>query len=95
MSLNPRVLLRLAALALPVLLVAGAAAARDPRPAMPPVSSTNGLATPGSNIPQAPVGHRQPRAADIPANAPKHESDAWLQRLNRQIDRKLQICRGC
>jgi hypothetical protein len=43
----------------------------------------------------APVGHRQPRAAEIPANAPKNESDAWPQRLNREIDRKLQICRGC
>ena len=41
----------------------------------------------------APVGHRQPRARDVPAQSPSE-----LERLNAEdaaIDRKLIICRGC
>jgi hypothetical protein len=43
----------------------------------------------------APVGHRQPRAADIPAGLMNKESDAEQERLDRDLARKLQICRGC
>ena len=47
-------------------------------------------------IPQAPVGHRQPRASDVPSeknladpNNPANKEDAIL-------DRKIKsICRGC
>ena len=47
-------------------------------------------------IPQAPVGHRQPRASDVPSeknladpNNPTNKEDAIL-------DRKIKsICRGC
>jgi len=47
-------------------------------------------------IPQAPVGHRQPRASDVPdeknlsnANDPINKEDALL-------DKKIKsICRGC
>jgi len=42
-----------------------------------------------------PIGHRQPRAADIPANRSSADGDAWLNRVNRDIDSKLNICRGC
>ena len=41
----------------------------------------------------APVGHRQPRARDVPSQNP---SD--LERLTEEdaaVDRKLTICRGC
>jgi hypothetical protein len=41
----------------------------------------------------APVGHRQPRARDVPSQSP---SD--LERVTAEdaaIDRKLIICRGC
>jgi len=44
---------------------------------------------------QAPIGHRQPRTADIPANRSSADDDAWLNRVNRDIDSKLNICRGC
>jgi hypothetical protein len=47
------------------------------------------------SLPQAPVGHRQPRAADLPATRQRDPSDEWLNRLNRETDRKLEICRGC
>jgi hypothetical protein len=44
----------------------------------------------------APVGHRQPRAEDIPAEDPKkRESDRQIGRLDRAVDDKLTICRGC
>ena len=43
----------------------------------------------------APVGHRQPRASDIPSGVQKNASDAWLEQLNRRLDRDLRICRGC
>lgn len=42
----------------------------------------------GFCIPQAPVGHRQPRAADV-AGAAGSTGDAQ----NRKLDRSL--CRGC
>jgi hypothetical protein len=46
----------------------------------------------GFCIPQAPVGHRQPRAADVPSATSK---DAAERRQERQLDRSLQLCRGC
>jgi hypothetical protein len=49
----------------------------------------------GFCIPQAPVGHRQPRASDIPRNAPPDPSDLRLQQQNRKLDRDLRLCRGC
>jgi hypothetical protein len=44
-------------------------------------------------VANAPVGHRQPRAQDVPLESP---SD--LARVNAEdaaVDRKLVICRGC
>ena len=41
----------------------------------------------------APVGHRQPRARDVPSQLPGD-----LERLTEEdaaVDRKLIICRGC
>jgi hypothetical protein len=43
---------------------------------------------------QAPVGHRQPAIADI-SKVPPLPSDLELQALDRAIDEKLTICRGC
>jgi hypothetical protein len=38
--------------------------------------------------------HRQPRAEDIPAEGPKNAM-LQLERLDRALDGKLMICRGC
>jgi hypothetical protein len=100
MSIKHRAALRLAALALPMLVIAGQAMARDADRANPAedrtmdrtVGSGAGIDQPAT--PQAPVGHRQPRAAELPAISPTAE-DRWLNEINRDIDRKLQICRGC
>jgi hypothetical protein len=49
----------------------------------------------GFCIPQAPIGHRQPRAGDLPRNVPPDPSDLRLQQQNRKLDRDLRLCRGC
>jgi hypothetical protein len=41
-------------------------------------------------IPQAPVGHRQPRASDVP-----NEGNVTRNGADVELDRKLSICRGC
>lgn len=43
----------------------------------------------------APVGHRQPHRADAPQSEAVSEWERQQQRLDRQLDRKLIICRGC
>jgi hypothetical protein len=44
---------------------------------------------------QAPVGHFQPRASDIPIGIPLSPSRAELEARDRELDEKLKICRGC
>jgi hypothetical protein len=65
---------------------------RTPNATTPPSTTGSAVSDPSS---QAPIGHRQPRAADIPANRSSADDDAWLNRVNRDIDSKLTICRGC
>jgi hypothetical protein len=45
---------------------------------------------PARTLPQAPVGHRQPRAGDVPK-----EGDVTRNESDVELDRKLSICRGC
>ena len=47
----------------------------------------------GSCIPEAPVGHRQPVAANV-RPLPKDDLDALQDRVNKQND-KLILCRRC
>ena len=66
------------------------------QPAAPQVSSPNVSSSmsqssePPRGIPQAPVGHRQPRAGDVPNEGTITRSEADVE-----LDRKLNICRGC
>jgi hypothetical protein len=52
-------------------------------------------------IPQAPVGHRQPRASDVPSGTSdlpneKNQSSDLLVKENALLDKKIKsICRGC
>jgi hypothetical protein len=46
-------------------------------------------------LPQAPVGHRQPTAADIPKDLPKNPADVEREKRDRELDAKLRICRNC
>ena len=43
----------------------------------------------------APVGHRQPRLADVPQSDGLSAWEVEQQRLDVELDRKLIICRGC
>ena len=47
----------------------------------------------GSCMPEAPVGHRQPVAANV-RPLPKDNLDALQERVNKKAD-KLILCRGC
>ena len=88
-----RVVPRLAALALPALLMAAPAKAQT----QPPLDRTTGTAprAEGSLVPQAPVGHRQPRAADLPPAAERTAADQERERKDRELDKRLRICRNC
>ena len=52
-------------------------------------------------VPEAPVGHRQPRASDVPnetSDVPneKNPSSDLLVKENAMLDKKIKsICRGC
>ena len=81
--------------------LAGAAAAQN-NPPSPSGRSSGGAQTGGQSdsttgqvegVREAPVGHRQPRARDLPAApsaAPPIRSPE-----EQDIDRKLRICRDC
>jgi hypothetical protein len=44
---------------------------------------------------QAPVGHRQPRLRDLPPNVLHKEGGGGALNSDRELDRKLEICKGC
>ena len=47
-------------------------------------------------IPNAPVGHRQPRRGDVPSEKNLANPNDPIAREDAQLDRKLKsICRGC
>ncbi|WP_375160217.1 hypothetical protein [Bradyrhizobium sp. RDT46] len=59
-----------------------------------PKGSTSGGVSSGS-VPQAPVGHRQPRASDVPSKIVSDPNDP-LSKENQALDKKIKsICRGC
>ncbi|WP_051677682.1 hypothetical protein [Bradyrhizobium sp. URHD0069] len=43
----------------------------------------------------APVGHRQPRQADVPQSEAVSAWERQQQQLDQELDRRLIICRGC
>ena len=75
------------------------------------LGSTAGRADPAANttpsisptVWQAPIGHLQPRSQPVPPNAPAEQAeqqqmstyDAEQQKLDEQLDKRLNICRGC
>ena len=73
------------------LAILSAHAQTGPRPqSQPPAQSAHPGETTGRAVPQAPTGHRQPRAADVP--------DRGLTTMGpgeMDIDRQLKICRDC
>ena len=58
------------------------------------------VAAPATNfdrqsVPEAPVGHRQPRADQVPSEDNLMNPNDPINRENADIDRLLNICRGC
>ena len=50
----------------------------------------------GSSVLPAPVGHRQPRAGDVPDEKNLGNPNDFLAKENATLDKKLKsICRGC
>jgi hypothetical protein len=61
------------------------------------------LTAPTPTVWQAPIGHLQPRAQQVSPNAPAEQAeqqrmstyDAEQQKLDQNLDKRLNICRGC
>lgn len=53
-------------------------------------------ATKGGGIPEAPIGHRQPRASDVPSEKNLSNPSDPINKEDAVLDKKIKsICRGC
>ena len=63
------------------------------------VAQNQGVGSSGaasSTIPQAPIGHRQPRADQVPSEKDQTNPNDLLAKENAILDRAMKgICRGC
>lgn len=84
------VAVRLAAFLLPALLSALPALAEGDRELQ-----SSSAASEQPKLPRAPIGHRQPTAADIPKDLPRDAAAEANDKRERELDAKLRICRGC
>jgi hypothetical protein len=75
-----------------VLALAGGLALALTGIAGPDVAAAQSGVAPSTRL-QAPIGHRQPRALDLPSNVRRDEGGATAEQ--RAVDKKLQICRNC
>ena len=77
--------------------VAIAQPAGSPNPAAPPSTNSDQQFSEQQFLPEAPVGHRQPRADQVPSekNLMGDPNDP-INRENAALDRMVKgICRGC
>lgn len=57
---------------------------------------SSGTANQSRQNPEAPIGHRQPRADQFPSEKNAINPDDLLSKENAALDRKIKsICRGC
>ena len=76
-----------------VVLIGGADAFAQGSSSVPKNSGGSGG---GGGVIQAPVGHRQPRAGDVPSEKSLNDPNDPLSKENAALDRKIKsICRGC
>ena len=63
------------------------------------MAQTKGAGSSGagsSTIPEAPIGHRQPRPDQMPSEKTPTSPNEFLEKENALLDRKMKsICRGC
>jgi len=78
-----------------VTLLGSAAAAQNNPDQRPPAASGSAQSTgrPAGSAWEAPIGHRQPRAKDVPSWI--EENLGTRSPEDEAIDRKLRICRDC
>jgi hypothetical protein len=72
------------------LILAGSGLAQDKGDAVPK-RSVEPPQTSGQAPPPAPTGHRQPTVKDVP----QESNDAPVGPVDRELDQRLNICRGC
>ena len=78
-----------------VVQLSSAHAAPDVFPDVPASASVD-HALPTSRLPWlAPVGHRQPHLAEAPRSDAVSSWERQQQQSNKELDRRLIICRGC
>ena len=59
-------------------------------------TGTSGAANQPRSIPEAPIGHRQPRADQVPSEKSLGDPNDPLNKENAALDKKIKsICRGC
>jgi hypothetical protein len=59
-------------------------------------TGTSGAANQSQTSREAPVGHRQPRAGDVPSEKNLGNPNDPINREDAALDRKIKsICRGC
>lgn len=59
-------------------------------------SGGSSTAVKSPTIPQAPIGHRQPRASDVPSEKNLSDPNNPYNKEDAALDRKIKsICRGC
>jgi hypothetical protein len=76
--------------------IAQSASSRNPA-AVPPMSSDQQLmSSDQQSLPEAPIGHRQPRADQVPSEKDLMNPNDPVNQQNAAVDRIINgICRGC
>jgi hypothetical protein len=92
----------LALLALVVVSALGALILVPPNSAGPdlqvtlPGANAQGGGKSQGNVPQSPVGHKQPTVRDVQNVRESHSADEAMRKIDEGLTKKLQgICRGC
>ena len=70
-----------------------AAAQNNPDQLPPATSGSESTSQPATSAREAPIGHRQPKAKDVPSWIEENLGTRSLE--DETIDRKLRICRDC
>jgi hypothetical protein len=59
-------------------------------------TGSSGAANPSAMPREAPIGHRQPRASDVPSEKNLSNPNDPMNKEDAALDRKIKsICRGC
>ena len=65
----------------------------QPKQAKPTEPQTTGQGYRAGEVPEAPIGHRQPKVTDLPLEV--RDAGAKPTPAQEEFDKQLRICRGC